>query len=89
VVAGFAASAPAWGALGSGSASDHTDRIYRACAMGSLVAGLAILSCWFAMGTCGVLRPSGQWSDRLGRLTGVCWVVVGAAGFVSIVLNWT
>ena len=89
VVAGYAASAFAWGVLGSGSASDHTDRIYRACAMGSLVAGLAILSCWFAMGTCGVLRPCRQWSDRLGRLTGVCWTFVGAAGFVSIVLDWT
>jgi hypothetical protein len=87
-VAGFVASAPAWAGLGSSNVSDQSNRIFKACVLGSLVAGLGVLCCWATMTACGVMRPRRHWADRLGRLTGACWIVVGTAGFLTVLLGW-
>jgi hypothetical protein len=75
-------------AFGLGPVPNHPELIYRCCSLASLVAGLAVLCCWGTMAICGILRPRRHWADRLGRLTGACWVVTGVAGFTAVLLGW-
>ncbi len=45
--------------------------------VGGLFVGSSVLWAWAAMKVCGVFRARPTWTDRLGRLTGVIWVIVG------------
>lgn len=45
--------------------------------VGSLLVGTGVLWSWATMKVCGIYRARPTWTDRLGRLTGSVWVVVG------------
>lgn len=45
--------------------------------VGSLFVGSSVLWAWVAMKVSGVFRARPTWTDRLGRLTGIVWVVIG------------
>ena len=45
--------------------------------VGGLLVGSSVLWAWATMRVCGIYRARPTWTDRLGRLTGVVWVVVG------------
>ncbi|MFO0887763.1 MAG: hypothetical protein U0790_01310 [Isosphaeraceae bacterium] len=46
-------------------------------------AGLAVAVSWLTLALCGRWRPDRGWLDRLGRLLGVCWIVLGVTQVVS------
>jgi len=46
--------------------------------LGGAVAGTGVLWSWATMRLSGVCRPAPVWTDRLGRLTGVAWIGLGA-----------
>ena len=45
--------------------------------VGSLLVGSSVLWAWATMKVCGISLARPTWSDRLGRSTGVVWVVIG------------
>jgi hypothetical protein len=57
------------------------------CLLGGFLAGTGVLWAWAAMWVCGVWHARPTWVDRLGRLTGVGWVTIGAISAAYIVLT--
>ena len=37
--------------------------------------GVAVTAGWVNLAACGCWRPVSDWSDRLGRAVGICWIV--------------
>ena len=69
--------------------SSSPDRFIRAYLLGGILAGSGVLWSWLTMRLCGVCRPRPSWTDRLGRLTGVAWVAIGASSGAFIILAIT
>ena len=67
-------------------AGRRPDDLIRVNILGGLLAGSGVLGGWAAMRLCGVGRPSRTWTDRLGRLTGVVWIALGAISAVYLFL---
>jgi hypothetical protein len=69
--------------------SSSPDRFMKAYLLGGILTGSGVLWSWVTMRLCGVYRPRPTWTDRLGRLTGAAWVVIGAmsAFFISLAIN--
>jgi hypothetical protein len=57
------------------------------CVVGGVLAGSGVLSSWSTMWLFRVWRPRRTWTDRLGRLTGATWILVGAMSAVFLLLN--
>jgi hypothetical protein len=38
--------------------------------------GVAVTAAWVNLAACGRWRPEAEWIDRLGRVVGVCWIVI-------------
>ena len=53
-------------------------------AVGGLLAGSGVLWAWILMILNGAWRPHASWIDRLGRLAGVGWLVVGAVSLFDL-----
>lgn len=54
--------------------------------VGSVLVGSGVLWSYATMKVCGIWRPRPTWPDRLGRLTGGIWVVVGMLSGASLLL---
>lgn len=59
--------------------SGRYDRLVVMNILGGLLTGSGVLWGWMVMWICGVYRPQPTWADRLGRLTGAAWIVLGAS----------
>ena len=55
--------------------------------LGGAVAGTGSLCAWLTMCVCGVRRPRPTWMDRLGRLLGIAWIILGAISVGYILLD--
>ena len=58
------------------------DAYVKPALLGGCVAGSGVLWLWAAMWFWGVWHARPTWVDRLGRLTGIAWVIVGAISLV-------
>jgi hypothetical protein len=48
------------------------------CALfGTIQAGFAVMACWATLILCRIWRPEPTWLDRMGRLLGVCRMILG------------
>jgi hypothetical protein len=56
--------------------------------VGGLLVGSGVLWAWATMAVCGICRARPTWTDRLGRLTGVVWVVIGmlSGGYLLLLI---
>jgi hypothetical protein len=59
-------------------ASSLTQALSLAQVFGGALTGAGVLCGWAAMMLSAACRQSASWSDRLGRLTGVAWIAMGA-----------
>jgi hypothetical protein len=66
-----------------------SDGYLKAQILGGMLAGSGVLWSWVTMRLCGVCRPRPTWTDRLGRMTGVVWIAVGAisAGYLLFAMG--
>jgi hypothetical protein len=63
------------------------DYYLKAQVLGGVLAGSGVLWGWVTMRLCGVYRPALTWTDRLGRLTGAAWVLLGAISACYLALT--
>jgi hypothetical protein len=65
------------------------NRFASAYVLGGFLAGSGVLWSWLAMWICGTFRSTTAWKDRLGRVNGAAWIVVGmiCAFFISMKLD--
>jgi hypothetical protein len=54
--------------------------------VGGLFAGSSVVWAWTAMKLCGIFHPRPTWTDRLGRLTGLAWIVVATLSGAYLLL---
>ena len=61
----------------------HRDEVLQI--IDGIVAGTSVLTAWATILIGGLWCAQRTWTDRLGRLTGVVWIIVGIVGWVYLI----
>lgn len=76
-------------ACGISQLPSSDDDFLKPFVLGGAVAGAGVLSSWATMRLYGACRPTTVWTDRLGRLTGMIWIGLGAISvcYLGLAMN--